>query len=85
MGHVLMDEAGSATGSRNPPQGSGLAVDATLTHATGTAEREATLVMLDRRTAGKAGGGRITLGTDKAPDTGPMTPAPSSRNCGHAR
>ena len=81
MGHVLMDEAGSATGSRNPPQGSGLAVDATLTHATGTAEREATLVLLDHRTAKS----RITLGADKAPDTGPMTPTPSSRNCGHAR
>jgi transposase len=36
MGHVLME-------NRN-----GLAVDATLTHATGTAEREATLTMLDR-------------------------------------
>ena len=45
MGHGLMDEAGSATGSRKAPQGSGLAVDATLTHATGTAEREATLVL----------------------------------------
>ena len=66
MGHVLMDEAGSATGSRKAPQGSGLAVDATLTHATGTAEREAALVLLDRRTAGRAGGGRITLGADKA-------------------
>src|SRR4249919_1639892 len=37
MGHVLME-------NRN-----GLAVDATLTHATGTAEREAALAMLDRR------------------------------------
>ena len=42
----------------------GLAVEATLTHATGTAEREATLVMLDRRTR-KPG---ITLGADKAYD-----------------
>jgi hypothetical protein len=37
MGHVLIK-------NRNA-----LAVDAALTHATGTAEREATLVMLDRR------------------------------------
>ena len=37
MGHVLME-------NRN-----GLAIDATLTHATGRAEREATLTMLDRR------------------------------------
>lgn len=37
MGHVLMENR------------HGLAVEATLTHATVTAEREATLVMLDRR------------------------------------
>jgi IS5 family transposase len=52
MGHVLME-------NRN-----GLAVDATLTHATGTAEREATLAMLDRRKRKH----RITLGADKAYD-----------------
>jgi transposase len=52
MGHVLME-------NRN-----GLAVDAALTHATGTAEREATLAILDRR----KGGCRITLGADKAYD-----------------
>ena len=52
MGHVLME-------NRN-----GLAVDAALTRATGTAEREAALAMLDRR----RGGGRITLGADKAYD-----------------
>ncbi len=57
----------------------GLVVDATLTHATGTAEREATLTMLDRRKRGgrkrggrKRGGQkrarRITLGADKAYD-----------------
>lgn len=51
MGHVLME-------NRN-----GLAVDAVLTHATGTAEREAALTMLDRRRHG-----RITLGADKAYD-----------------
>jgi hypothetical protein len=52
MGHVLME-------NRN-----GLAVDATLTHATGTAEREATFAMLDRRKRAR----RITLGADKAYD-----------------
>ena len=52
LGHALME-------NRN-----GLVVDASLTHATGTAEREATLTMLDRRTHR----GRITLGADKAYD-----------------
>jgi transposase len=52
MGHVLME-------NRN-----GLAVDATLTRATGTAERQATLAMLDRRQTDR----RITLGADKAYD-----------------
>jgi transposase len=52
MGHVLME-------NRN-----GLAVDATLTRATGTAEREAALTMLNRRKRS----GRITLGADKAYD-----------------
>ncbi|MFV1968556.1 MAG: IS5 family transposase [Pirellulaceae bacterium] len=65
MGHVLME-------NRN-----GLAVDATLTHATGTAERDATLTMLDRLPGrrcsasprgGQARKGRITLGADKAYD-----------------
>ena len=39
-------------------------MDSTLTHATGTAEREATLTMLDRRPSAR----RITLGADKAYD-----------------
>ncbi len=52
MGHVLMENR------------HGLAVSATLTHATGTAEREATLVMLDRR----KGRNPTTLGADKAYD-----------------
>lgn len=52
MGHVLME-------NRN-----GIAVDAELTHATGTAEREAALTMLDRRKRRR----RITLGADKAYD-----------------
>jgi hypothetical protein len=49
MAHVLME-------NRN-----GLAVDAALTHATGTAEREATLAMLDRRKSRHW----ITLGADR--------------------
>lgn len=51
MGHVLME-------NRN-----GIAIDARLTHATGTAEREAALAMLDRRRRRGA-----TLGADKAYD-----------------
>jgi transposase len=53
-GHVLME-------NRN-----GLAVDVLLTHATGTAEREAALVMLDRQPGNRH---RLTLGADKAYDT----------------
>jgi transposase len=52
MGHVLME-------NRN-----GLAVGAALTRATGTAEREAALTLLDRRRAAR----RITLGADRAYD-----------------
>lgn len=52
IGHVLME-------NRN-----GLAVDGSVTEASGTAEREAALAMLDRRTRR----GRITLGADKAYD-----------------
>ena len=52
MGHVLME-------NRN-----GLAIGAALTRATGTAEREAALTLLDRRRAAR----RITLGADKAYD-----------------
>jgi transposase len=52
MGHALME-------NRN-----GLVIDAALTLATGAAEREATLTMLDRR----ARKGRVSLGADKAYD-----------------
>jgi len=52
MGHVLME-------NRN-----GLAVGAALTRATGTAEREAALSLIDRRQTDR----RITLGADKAYD-----------------
>ena len=64
MGHALME-------NRN-----GLVVDATLTHATGTAEREATLAMLDRRTRRH----RITLGADKAYDVAGFVGDLRSRN-----
>jgi transposase len=53
-GHVLME-------NRN-----GLAVDVVITHATGTAERAAALVMLDRQPGSRH---RVTLGADKAYDT----------------
>ena len=53
-GHVLMENR------------HGLAVDVLLTHATGTAEREAALLMLDRQPGGRH---RVTLGADKAYDT----------------
>jgi transposase len=56
MGHVLME-------NRN-----GLAVGAALTRATGTAEREAALALLDRHRADR----RITLGADKAYDVTPF-------------
>jgi transposase len=52
MGHVLME-------NRN-----GLAIDAALSRATGTAERETALALLGRRTTDR----RITLGADKAYD-----------------
>ncbi len=54
MGHVLME-------NRN-----GLAVDVLLTHATGTAEREAAVRMLDRRPDPQRHG---TVGADKGYDT----------------
>ena len=52
LGHALMENR------------HGLAVDGLVTQATGTAEREATLAMLDRR----PGRRRVTLGADKAHD-----------------
>lgn len=53
LGHVLMENR------------SALVVDACLTQANGTAEREAALTMLGRLKRGKS---RITLGADKAYD-----------------
>src|SRR5207302_1547013 len=54
MGHATMENR------------HGLAVDGTVTHATGTAERRASETMLRRRS--KAAGSRITAGEDKAYD-----------------
>lgn len=57
LGHALME-------NRN-----GLIVDAQITHATGTAEREAALAMIERtRKPGK----RVTLGADKLFDASPF-------------
>jgi transposase len=57
LGHALME-------NRN-----GLIVDAAVTHATGTAEREAALTMIERT---RKGGGRVTLGADKLFDAAPF-------------
>jgi transposase len=54
MGHALMENR------------HGLVVGATLTAATGTAEREAAIDMIVKRSPGA---GRLTLGADKAYDT----------------
>jgi transposase len=54
MGHALMENR------------HGLVVDVLITQATGTAEREAALVMLDRRPRQRQ---RVTLGGDKNYDT----------------
>jgi transposase len=53
MGHALMENR------------SGLVVAAQLTHATGTAERDAALAMIDRHHPARR---RVTLGADKAYD-----------------
>ncbi len=58
MGHVLME-------NRN-----GLVVDTSLTKATGTAEREAAIAMVEAL----PDDGRITLGTDKSYDTPHASP-----------
>ncbi len=50
MGHILME-------NRN-----GLIVDVEITHASGTAEREAALAMLERRGKEQAGYGRGNKG-----------------------
>ncbi len=55
MGHTLMDNR------------HGLAVGGKVTHATGTAERDASEAMLKAKA--KAASGRVTVGEDKAYDT----------------
>jgi transposase len=64
MGHALMENR------------HGLVVDGGVTQATGTAEREATLAMLDRR----PGRRRITLAADKAYDVSPFVADLRRRN-----
>ena len=69
MGHVLME-------NRN-----GLAVEATLTKATGTAEREATITMLKRQSTKKPVTKKpVTLGADKAYDVTPFIEDLRERN-----
>ena len=63
MGHVLME-------NRN-----GLIVDAVLSRASGTAERAAALVMIDRRARPR----RMTLGADKAYDAAAFVTALRAR------
>ncbi len=67
MGHVLME-------NRN-----GLLVGACLTRATGTAEREAALALLDAHRPGRR---RITLGADKAYDVAAYVEALRARRIG---
>ena len=64
MGHLLMENANA------------LIVDAALTRASGTAEREAALAMLGRRSQGR----RITLGADKAYDVAAFVDALRNRS-----
>jgi IS5 family transposase len=64
MGHAVME-------NRN-----GLAVSGEVTHATGTAEREAALGWIDQRCANR----RITLGGDKAYDVYEFVEALQARN-----
>jgi transposase len=65
MGHILMENR------------SGLVVAARLTQASGTAEREAALAMLDSHRPGRE---RITLGADKAYDVTPFVEALRERH-----
>lgn len=58
LGHALMENK------------NGLIVDAQATHATGTAEREAALVMIERT---RRPGRRVTLGADKLYDAASFT------------
>ena len=64
MGHVLMENR------------HGLVVGAMATRATGTAEREAALELVDRHRNGRR---RITLGADKAYDVAEFVPALRAR------
>jgi hypothetical protein len=52
IGHTLMDQAGSTTGPRNPPQGNGLIVQTGMTQADDHAGRRAALAMIHRQSLG---------------------------------
>ena len=69
----MMDEAGSATGPRNPPQGHGLIVQTEMTQADGHAERKAALAMIHRHSPGATR--RLTLGAE-LPTDAPSVQAP---------
>ena len=68
LGHTLMDEAGSATGPRTPPQGNGLIVETEMTQADGHTERRVALAMIHRHSPGSTR--RLTVGADKGYDKG---------------
>jgi len=66
IGNTLMDEAGSATCPRNPPQGNGLIVQTEMTQADGHAKCRAALAMIHRQTPRSTR--RLTVGADKGYD-----------------
>jgi len=68
IANTLMDEAGSATGPGNPPQGNGLIVQTEMTQADGHAGRRAALAMIHRHSPGSTR--RLTVGADKGCDNG---------------
>jgi len=61
-----MDEAGSATGPSNPPQGNGLIIQTGVTQADGHAGRRAALAMIHRHSPGSTR--RLTVGAHKGYD-----------------
>ena len=72
----MMDEAGSATGPRNPPQGHGLIVQTEMTQADGHAERKAALAMIHRHSPGATR--RLTLGAERGTTAPILSPFAAS-------
>ena len=72
----MMDEAGSATGPRNPPQGHGLIVQTEMTQANGHAERKAALAMIHRHSPGATR--RLTLGAERGTTAPILSPFAAS-------